>query len=150
MDTAADAGRRFQSAGSESYAIAIDNAEAIVKDIQEQRGSSTVQIGPRGFLGVSVDDNNGSNGPFGGGGGGTSETAGAVVADVLDGTPAAKAGLQAGDVITAIDGKIVDSNSALTDRLHGFNPGDKVKVTWTDTSGQSHTTTITLADGPVA
>ena len=28
--------------------------------------------------------------------------------------------------------------------------GDKVSVTWTDSSGESHTATVTLASGPVA
>ena len=73
---------------------------------------------------------------------------GAVVDGVLDGTPAASAGLQQGDVITAVDGQTVDSNDALTAGLHGHHAGDQVKVTWSDPSGTSHTATITLAEGP--
>ena len=42
--------------------------------------------------------------------------------------------------------EIIDPNSALIP-LH---PGSKVTVTWTDTSGQSHTTTLTLGTGPSA
>jgi len=29
-----------------------------------------------------------------------------------------------------------------------YHPGDKVSVSWTDGYGQSHTSTITLANGP--
>ena len=73
---------------------------------------------------------------------------GAVIDSVLDGTPAAGAGLEQGDVITAVDGQTVDSNDALTAGLHGHHPGDQVKLTWSDPSGASHTATITLAEGP--
>ncbi len=152
MDTAADSGRGFRTASSESYAIAIDNAVKIVKQIESKQGSATVQIGVRPFLGVEVSSSvNGQDGPLGGNGGGTSDTAGAVVSGVLTGTPAADAGLQVGDVITAINGQSVDSNGALSTRLHGHHPGDTVKVTWTEAaSGQSRTATVTLTSGPAA
>ena len=44
---------------------------------------------------------------------GLPSTSGALVADVLPDSPAAKAGLTAGDVLTRFDGKAVDSSSAL-------------------------------------
>ena len=44
---------------------------------------------------------------------GLPSTSGALVADVVPGSPGAKAGLQAGDVLTRFDGKAVDSSSAL-------------------------------------
>jgi hypothetical protein len=31
-----------------------------------------------------------------------------------------------------------------------YHPGDSVSVSWIDTSGQSHTSTVTLANGPAA
>jgi S1-C subfamily serine protease len=42
---------------------------------------------------------------------------GVLVASVNKDTPAAKAGLKAGDVLTAIDGKSVGSSSELIDQL---------------------------------
>ena len=66
----------------------------------------------------------------------------------LNGTPAASAGITAGDVITAVDGKTVDSPSALTALLKRYSPGDSVKVGYTDQSGASHTVTVTLTAGP--
>ena len=135
INTAADAGRVRQGS-QESYAIPIDTAESIADQIRSGKGSDTVQIGVKGFLGVQVAQSAGSG------------QSGAVIDGVLDGTPAASAGLQQGDVITAVDGQTVDSNDALTAGLHGHHPGDQVKVTWSDPSGASHTATVTLAEGP--
>jgi len=135
INTAADAGRVRQGS-QESYAIPIDTAESIADQIRSGKGSDTVQIGVKGFLGVQVALSAGS-GP-----------SGAVIDSVLDGTPAASAGLQQRDVITAVAGQTVDSNDALTAGLHGHHPGDQVKVTWNDPSGASHTATVTLAEGP--
>jgi serine protease Do len=47
---------------------------------------------------------------------------------VLDGTPAAKAGLEDGDLITEIAGEKVDSPNELSRRVASFAPGEKVKV----------------------
>jgi S1-C subfamily serine protease len=150
MDTAADAGQGFRSASSESYAIAIDTAKSIVDQITSGKGTDTVQIGPRGFLGVEIDGSAASgNGALGTGS--DSGTAGATVADVIDGTPAADAGLQQGDVITQVAGHAVSSNDDLSAALHGFQPGNKVKVTWVSPDdGQQHSGTVTLTTGPVA
>jgi S1-C subfamily serine protease len=51
-------------------------------------------------------------------------------------------------VITAVDGKTISSADGLTTVMIGYHPGDKVQVTWTDSSGQQHTATVTLATGP--
>jgi hypothetical protein len=34
--------------------------------------------------------------------------------------------------------------------LEGYHPGDEVTIEWTDTSGQSRSTTVTPASGPAA
>ncbi len=53
---------------------------------------------------------------------------GALIREVYDSTPAAEAGLQAGDVITAVDGDIVDEERTLTDRLYAYEEGDVVTL----------------------
>jgi S1-C subfamily serine protease len=115
--------------------VAIDTAEAIADQIRSGDGSETIQIGIRGFLGVEVDPR-------------TDGVSGAVIAGVLDGTPAEDAGLEAGDVITGIGGERVDSGDGLSAGLHGFQPGDEVMVDWTDSTGMSRSATVTLTTGP--
>ena len=58
-------------------------------------------------------------------------TAGAVVRTVVEDGPAAAAGLEPGDVITAIDGEAVDGPQALVDAVSARQPGDVVTLTVT-------------------
>jgi S1-C subfamily serine protease len=48
---------------------------------------------------------------------------------VFPNSPAAAAGLQTGDVITAVDGKKVDAESDLADHILPHQPGDKITLT---------------------
>ena len=66
------------------------------------------------------------------------------------GTPAASAGLTQGDAITSVAGQTVNSGTGIQQVLEGHHPGDKISIAWTDASGQSHTATVTLANGPAA
>jgi serine protease Do len=61
---------------------------------------------------------------------GTPAKEGAVVVQVDDGTPAAKAGLKPEDVIVAVDGQAVKSHSALTRLVALKTPGTTVNVTY--------------------
>jgi membrane-associated protease RseP (regulator of RpoE activity) len=54
---------------------------------------------------------------------------GALVEEVLADTPAEDAGLQVGDIITAVDGDIVDIEHTLSDRLYAYEPEDRVTLT---------------------
>jgi len=49
--------------------------------------------------------------------------------DVRDGSPAAKAGLKAGDILIEFDGKKIDNLYDFTYALRSHKPGDKVSVT---------------------
>jgi len=120
------------------YAIPIDHALAIAKQIQSGTGSATVQIGLPAFLGAQISAT------------GAPTTGGVTIAGTVDGSAAAAAGLVAGDVITAIDGAAVVDSPALTAAVQAHESGDQVAVTWTDTTGASHTATVTLGDGPAA
>src|SRR5918911_1064153 len=71
----------------------------------------------------------------------------ARIAEIRSGTPAARAGLQAGDVITALDGKRVGSSDALQSAIAAKKPGDSVSLTYTR-NGTSHTVRLTLASRP--
>jgi putative serine protease PepD len=54
---------------------------------------------------------------------------GARITQVVAGTPAAKAGLKTGDVITAFDGRAVTSADAITGDVSGAKPGETVTLT---------------------
>jgi S1-C subfamily serine protease len=54
---------------------------------------------------------------------------GAYIQNVVAGSPAAQAGLQTGDVITAVDGTKIVTESGLAQMLSGDKPGDTVTLT---------------------
>ncbi|MBV8194975.1 MAG: trypsin-like peptidase domain-containing protein [Candidatus Dormibacteraeota bacterium] len=137
IDTAAQSSGRLANSGSNTgFAIPINTAMTIARQIESGHSSSTVQIGTRGILGVSVANDQSASG--------------ALVNRVESGSPAENAGIAAGDVITSIDGRSVSSASTLQAALTGRHPGDTVSVGWTDANGASHTATLQLEAGPPA
>src|SRR5262249_36999027 len=138
----------------QAFAIPIDQALATAKAIEAGHGSSDVHVGSTAFLGAEVTPS-GDQGSSGGGDGGlggfnSSSTSGAALSGVVSVGPAAEAGLAEGDVITSLGGTTIDSASTLSQTMVRYHPGDKVQLGWVDSSGQSHTTTVTLASGPPA
>ncbi|HXZ72831.1 MAG TPA: S1C family serine protease [Streptosporangiaceae bacterium] len=87
-------------------------------------------------------------GSAGGFGGGSTSGSGVAISGVVSGSAAAQAGLAAGDQITSVAGHTVTSSSDIESVLGNYHPGDKISISWTDQSGQSHTTTVTLSAGP--
>ena len=83
------------------------------------------------YIGVSLED--GSQGPR--------------VAAVSDGSPAAKAGVRVGDVITAIDGNTVRSADDLRGEIDNLEVGKRVTLT-VERSGTEHQLSVTLAARP--
>jgi S1-C subfamily serine protease len=68
---------------------------------------------------------------------------GVYVAEVTDGGAAILAGMKAGDVITAINDKKVNSTTQLRESVGQYRPGDKVDVE-VNRKGQHHHYTLTL------
>jgi serine protease Do len=56
------------------------------------------------------------------------DTKGAIVSNVSPGSPAGEAGLKAGDVVRAIDGKAIDTSSDLSSRIASMGPGTTVTL----------------------
>src|SRR5580693_7282931 len=96
---------------------------------------------PRGYLGVNIQPVT----PEMAESMGMKTDKGAIVAEAMSGTPAAEAGLKAGDVITKLNGQVVADASDLTRRIGSFKPNDKVELTYLR-NGDEKTAEITLAD----
>jgi S1-C subfamily serine protease len=146
INTAASNQMQFQSsqARTEAFAIPINEATSIAKQIEAGDGSSTVHIGATGFLGVEVMSASSAVAQ------GVPEGSGAAVAGVLPGSAAHGAGIAGGDVITSVDGHRVSSPESLQAQMEQHHPGDRVTIGWTDQAGQPHSATVTLAAGPAA
>jgi putative serine protease PepD len=73
--------------------------------------------------------------------------AGAKIASVRSGSPADKAGLKAGDVVTEFGGHTIHNANDLTGAVSAHQPGDKVSVTY-QRGGSTKTADLTLANRP--
>lgn len=72
---------------------------------------------------------------------------GAYVEEVVQNSPADKAGIKQGDVITKIEGKKVDSEKVISSVVQSKKVGDSVKLT-VETNGQGKDLVVTLAEYP--
>ena len=74
--------------------------------------------------------------------------AGVGVVAVTSGGPAAKAGLRAGDIITAVGGTATPDVQTLSTVLANARPGESVKVSITRSDGRTTAVSVTLAQLP--
>jgi putative serine protease PepD len=95
------------------------------------------------YLGVSLSDATARGAPDRG----SPRQQGAEVASVRSGSPADEAGLEAGDVITAIEGETVSTADDATSAINAKSPGDQITVTITR-SGERSTLDVTLGTRP--
>jgi S1-C subfamily serine protease len=144
MITASALGPQGNAVG---YSIPLSTALQIVRLIDARHTTAEIRVGIPGFLGVSVANSPGSCGELGGAVP-WSTTAGAKICAVYPDTPAAQAGLRAGDVITAAAGQTVGSANALTAVTERLDPGSSLSVSYIDTEGNPHTIRLTLITGP--
>jgi S1-C subfamily serine protease len=70
-----------------------------------------------------------------------------LVMEVIADGPAAEAGLQPGDLITAVDGEAIEAARQLADLIGRKAPGDTVELT-VERNGETLTLTVTLAEHP--
>jgi putative serine protease PepD len=115
------------------FAIPVNEAKSIADQLIK---SGTAE---HAFLGVTLRDTVVKEG--------NAQRAGAEIATVESGTPAAKAGLQQGDVVVAIDGHRIDSAEALVAAIREMTAGDATKLT-VIRNGSSQDVSVTLAVRP--
>jgi len=115
------------------FAIPSNQVQAVTAEL---RASGTVK---RGWLGVQIqpldDDLAASLG--------LDENHGALVAEVVDGSPADKAGILVGDVVTGLNSHEVDSPRTLSRLVGDSDPDEEARLTvWRD--GKERTVRVTL------
>jgi putative serine protease PepD len=106
------------------FAIPVDQAKRIADELIA-RGTAT-----HASLGVQVVDD--------------PSVHGARIVAVTDGGPAAAAGLPAGAVVSKVDNRVITSSDALVAAVRSVAPGDKMTLTYVDSSGASRTAQVTL------
>ena len=110
---------------------------AVPIDLAAKSAAAIVQGKPiqTGYLGVtpSLTTAGGQNG--------------ALIQEVAPNSPASRAGLRPGDLVTTIDGKAVENYSEMVASIRGHQPGDKVTLGITR-GGNETTITATLTQRP--
>jgi putative serine protease PepD len=113
------------------FAIPSDTVKLIVPQLI---ATGYVTRSDRAALGISASDAVDQTG----------NPAGVLVAGTTPGGPAAKAGIVAGDVITAINGQTVTSLADLQSLLAQLSPGQTVTITVHGQNGNSRTVHVVL------
>lgn len=168
MDTAASGSGHQRAAG---FAIPINTALSVAGQIAVGQASSDITIGYPPFMGTFTGTGSNPN-PLGQTRPGpmaapapalscyTSDTgltpplaiapvnSGVLVQGVICASPAARAGMSGGAVITAVSGQPVRSPDDLSRAMARFRPGDTISVTWMNPAGERTTSRIRLTAGP--
>jgi serine protease Do len=120
------------------FAVPITLAKALLPQLQS--GGKVV----RGYVGVSLSELTPDLAQAFGLPAGTK---GALVQQVLPKTPAEKAGIEPGDVVTSLDGKPIESSSSLSRGVALVPPGQAVKLGLVR-KGSQKTVSLTVAQRP--
>jgi putative serine protease PepD len=107
------------------FAIPIDQATRIAQELMSTGTATKPTLGVQGSAQAATED-------------------GAQIAAVVPDSPAAQAGLAAGDVVTGVDGTQVEDFTDLIARVGAHAPGDQVTLTLTG----GRTVTVTLGSTP--
>jgi S1-C subfamily serine protease len=137
VDAAASGTTGFNDA-PDGFAIPINVAVSVARQIESGRRSSTVHVGPTAFLGVLLEQPDYPGG-----------AEGAIVSRVFSGSAAERAGIQDGDVITAAGGRTIVSAAGLRRVMFQAVPGKPLRLSWTDSQqGNTRTVVVRPAAGP--
>jgi putative serine protease PepD len=121
------AGARGGETENIGFAIAIDGARPVIDGIRAEPQATRAWLGA-GIASVESDAAAVALGL-------DPSTRGVRVTDVYEGGPAARAGLEPGDVIVALDGRPIRSAEALARALARLDPGDRIELELIDTVG---------------
>lgn len=127
INTAVVRGDVFTAANNVGFAISVEEILQVVPQLRDQANGV---VREDGFLGVQLEQR------LDGG-------QGALIESVEDGSPAAAAGLRAGDVVLAVDDATITGANGLVAAIRDLEPGDEVTITFLR-DGQEETTSVTL------
>lgn len=123
------------------YAIPIDTAKPVLENLMNRVVRKKVDDDRVGYLGISPRDISSEGRSL------YNMPEGVFVYEVAEGSPAEKAGIQRGDVITYFDGNSVDSSERLGEQLEYYASGEQVEIVLQRVVGgiyQQQTVTVTL------
>ncbi len=129
-----DAGRGIEGMG---FAIPVNTVRTVIDDLVKNG-----RVVNRPFLGIYGATREEAAGYYG-----VNIPRGLLMVRVVDGSPAAQAGLRVGDNLLAIDGRAVNSRADLRGILITKRPNDKITVQYLR-GNQEGTATITLTRTP--
>lgn len=125
-DQIATDGSSEQSSGV-GFAVPID---LIADELDQLKAGETVS---HAYLGVATSD--------------SADPSGALVGSVSAGSPAARAGLRSGDVVTEIDGRAIAGRGDLVAAISEHEPGEKIELS-VRRGSSTETVTATLGTQP--
>ncbi len=102
------------------YAIPISKAKPIIEDLINNTNNARASRAYLGIRGVDVNDSYSNS--FG-------LPTGIYVSSVTEGSPASRAGIQAGDIIIKLNGEDISTMSQLQNKLKNMSAGDKAEIT---------------------
>jgi len=117
------------AANNIGFAISTEEVLRVVETLRDQANGVERK---QGFLGVGLTDR-------------TDGGQGAVIANVEDGSPAAKAGVKEGDVVLAIDDVPITGRTGMIAVVRDAQPGDTVKIK-VERDGKTFTLSATLVE----
>jgi len=129
INTAVARGDFLTAASNVGFAISADEVESVLASLRE---ATDGEVRAEGFLGITLNER-------------ADGGQGALVADVEDDSPAAEAGIEAGDVVISVDDAVTDGRAGVIAAIRDHEPGDEVAVVVVR-DGEQQTFDVTLAE----
>ena len=123
------------------FAIPIDKAQGSLQDMMNMETRAKVDADQASYIGIRGSDVSSEAIQLYG------VPSGAVVVEVIENGPAEKAGIEAGDIITELDGRTISGMSQLQQTLEYYAAGEKVDMVIQHSDGKGYeekTVSVTL------
>ena len=129
INTAVARGDVATAATNVGFAISADEVESVLESL---RNAKDGQARAEGYLGITLDERSDGG-------------QGALVTEVQADSPAADAGIEAGDVVISVDESVTDGRAGVIAAVRDHEPGDEIPVVVVR-DGEEATFDVTLAE----